>query len=107
MPTLRSASVSCLCTLTGIPLLHPLQLLHIVAELIQALLPEAAIVADPARRAGERRRVEPHRTELRRASARDEARRLEHLQVLGDGRLAEVERRHELVHRRITQGEPR
>ena len=72
---------------------------HVVIEPIEALRPEAAVVAEPFGGRGQRRRVEAHGAELGAAAARDETGAFQHLQMLGDGRLAEIERRHELVDR--------
>src|SRR5687768_61124 len=82
-----------------------LEVLRIGVEPVEALLPEFAVVAEPPCRLAQRRRAEPDRPVLRVPSARDESRLLEHLEVPGDGRLREIERRHELVDRGLPRRE--
>src|SRR5687768_3109367 len=87
--------------------LFGLQFLHVLLEIVEALLPELAIVAEPLRCTRERLRFEAARAKLRVAAARDEACALEHLEVLRDGGLAHVERLHEVRHRRFALSETR
>src|SRR5690348_10344044 len=84
-----------------------LQLAQIVVEAVEALLPEAAIMLDPARHVLERSGLEPAWPPLRLAAARDEAGALQHLEVLGDGGHAHLERLGQLGDRGLAQGEPR
>src|SRR5262245_35048056 len=99
MITSRSASASPARASAAMSSLLALEFLHIDIEPLEAFRPEALIVAQPLRRPFQRRRVEAHRPELRRPAARHEPGALEHLEMLGDGGLAEIRRFHELVHR--------
>src|SRR5882672_9090205 len=92
-----SRSALALFAFAGMTSLLALEFFHIGVEPVEALREKAAIVAQPAIGLGERRRVEAHRAELRLAPARDQPCPLEHLEMLGDGGLAESRRRHELV----------
>src|SRR5918992_1490745 len=60
-------------------------------ESVVIRVPDAAIALGPLGHFLERRRLEPHRTPLRLATARDEAGPLQDSQVLGDGRPAHRE----------------
>ena len=84
-----------------------LQFLGIVAELGEALFPEAAVIAEPLGGTGERRRVEAHRAELGGLPTGDEPCPFKHFQMFRDGLLPEREGRHELIHRGFAMGEPR
>src|SRR5262249_23599714 len=63
-----------------------LQVVKVVVETVETLLPEAAVSGDPEGRVLERARAEPARPPLRPAPPDDQPRPLEDLQVLGDGR---------------------
>src|SRR5471030_393303 len=69
-----------------------LHVLEVKVQTVEPLFPDHAVVLDPVRDLLERLRREPAGTPLRLAAAGDEARALQHLEVLGDGRLAHVER---------------
>src|SRR6478735_4754169 len=75
---------------------------QVIAESIEALAPEFAVVVDPLRRRFERHRAELARAPLRVAPARDEAGVLEHLEVLGDSGRADVERLGQLADAGLT-----
>src|SRR5712664_3222632 len=105
MTTSRSAIASPAPALAAMTSLLTPEFLPIRVEPVEALRPKAAVVAEPLGGSGERRCVEAHRAELRVAATRDETCMLEHLQVLGDGGLAEIGRRHQLVHRGLAGGE--
>src|SRR5215216_7465375 len=92
-----SRSALALFAFAGMTSLLALEFLYIGVEPVEALREKAAIVAQPSISLGERRRVEAHRAELRLAPARDEPCPLQHLEMLGDGGLAESSRRHELI----------
>jgi ABC-type oligopeptide transport system ATPase subunit len=78
-----------------------------VVELAEARLPVAPVILEPRVGLGERLGFELARPALRVAAARDQARALEHLEVLGDRGLAHRKRLGELVHARFTGREPR
>src|SRR5258707_14107858 len=106
MTTSRSAMASPLLAFAGTTSLLALEFLHVCVEPIEALRPEATVVAEPLGGSGERRCLEACRAKLRVAAARHQAGAFEHLQMLGDGGLAEVGRRHELVHCGLAGGRP-
>src|SRR5260370_6096009 len=83
-----------------------LQRAQVGVQAIEALLPEAAIMLDPAGDVLEWTGLEPARPPLRFASARDEAGALQHLEVLGDGGHAHLEGLGQLRDRSLTRGEP-
>src|SRR5687767_13362446 len=74
-------------------------------ELLEALLPVRAVLADPLGDVAERLRAQAARPPLRLPSLLDQPGSLEHPQVLGDRRLAQVERRGELGDRCLAAGE--
>src|SRR2546421_312320 len=87
-----------------------LLVLDLVQKLVQApeaLLPERAVALDPLVRHPERSRVQTGRPPLGLATALDELRALEHLQMLRDRRQAHVERLRELGHGGLASGEDR
>ncbi len=91
---------------TVIPLLLRLLLLHLFQVPIQPgkfLLPEVAKRLHPVGDILERNRDERARTPLRIPAANNEARALKHIKVLGDRRLAQVKRLHELRHVRVSR----
>src|SRR3546814_8614249 len=72
-----------------------LQLVEIVLQPVEALLPELPIALQPARGILQRRGIQPAGPPLRLAPATDEAGPLQHLQVLGNRRQAhEIGRAH-------------
>ncbi len=88
-------------------LLLRLQCAQIVVQSIEARDPEAAIAFEPVVDGLEGGRLDPARPPLRLAAARDEARALQHLEMLGDGREAHVEGFRQLGHRGFARREPR
>src|SRR5215469_6731321 len=84
-----------------------LQLVEILTETLEAVLPVAAIALGPVGDFLERRRLQATGARLGRATAADEAGALEHFQMLGDGRLAHGERPRQLHHAGIAGGKPR
>jgi hypothetical protein len=76
---LRSAIDSTPLSSAGKLSLLSLQVFHVRVELMEALIPRAAIVAEPLGGARERRWVEAHRAELGVAAARDKPGTPEHL----------------------------
>src|SRR5262245_27940762 len=72
---------------------------QVLVEARVARLPEAPVLLGPVRHLLERRRLQPPGAPLRIAAARDQARALQHLEVLGYGGLAHVEGRAQLGHR--------
>src|SRR5262245_12312597 len=78
-----------------------LQRLQMGIEAVEALLPEPAELVEPVRDPFQPRGFQTAWPELGRAPARDDAGLLQHLEVLGDGGLAEIERLAQLRHRRL------
>src|SRR5689334_22240610 len=107
MTTVRSASGSFAFAVARISGFLPFQILHVGIEAVEALLPETAIVADPPGGPFERRCIEANGAGLGVAAAQDEAGAFKHLQVLGDGWLAQSEGGDELVDRGLAGREPR
>jgi hypothetical protein len=70
-------------------------------------LQRAAVPFDPRRHFDERLDLDAHRPTLGIAPASDQARTLEHLQVLGDRRLAHGERRRQFGDRGLAPGQTR
>src|SRR5262245_44789564 len=68
-----------------------LQLLQVGLQAIQPLVPEPAIAFQPVINGPQAVRCDTARAPLRRAAARDQPGPLQHLEVLGDGRQADVE----------------
>src|ERR1035438_4817099 len=83
-----------------------LQRLQIIVEAIEPLLPEPAVFAEPVVNRLEPRRLKPAGPPLRIARARDQPGMLEHLEMLGDGGPAHLERLGEVAHRGLAQREP-
>src|ERR687887_2878852 len=69
----------------------PLDMAQVGVQAVEALLPELAVPLDPVVDVLERSRVEATGSPLRLATACDEARPLEHLEVLRDPRQGHVE----------------
>src|SRR3954454_8279149 len=88
-------------------LLCCLQLAQVGVEAIEAAFPQRAVPLGPGGDFLEQRGLDPARTPLRVASARDEAGALEHAQVLRHGRQAHVEGVREIRHRLLARREPR
>ena len=84
-----------------------LEFAQVVVQTIEALLPEPAIAIEPVVDVLEGGGLDPAGPPLRRAAARDQAGPLQHLEMLGDGREAHLERRGELRDRGFAQREPR
>src|SRR3989442_3347469 len=74
--------------------------------MLEAALPEFAIALEPPGRFRERFGLEPARPPLGVAALRDQARTLQHLEVLRDCGLADHERLGQLRHRCPARGEP-
>src|SRR6476646_2760108 len=74
-----------------------LNTLEMSLQTIEPRLPEVAERFDPACDVLQSLGLEPARPELCRACARDEAGIGQHLEMLGDGRLAQLERRTQLL----------
>src|SRR3954454_23246154 len=79
-----------------------LQFFQVLVELLEALTPRFTRVLRPPRDLVERRRTELTRPALCIPTARDQPRALEHLQMPRDRWKADLERRGELEHRRLT-----
>src|SRR5262249_16731314 len=83
------------------------QLVQVVVETRETRVPESAIVIRPFGHLLDRRGLEVTGSPLRVAPARDEARTLEHLEMLRDGRPAHRERFGELADGAIPARETR
>src|SRR5882672_12310686 len=105
--TLSFAAISLLLALDFHRVLLALQFLEVAFQLVESLLPVAAVVLDPVGDALERIGLEPARPPLRLAPALDQARVLEHLEVLGDGGKAHVKRLGQFHDRGFPRGEAR
>src|SRR5882724_2473443 len=79
--TLSFAAIFLLLALNFLHLVLALQFLEVAVQLVEALLPVAPVVLDPVGDVLEGIRLQPAGPPLRLASARDQARALEHLQV--------------------------
>src|SRR4051794_4649505 len=86
-------------------LLVLLYLAEVAVQSIEALFPVPAILVDPVGDLPERTRLQSARTPLGLPSLLDEARSFQHSEVLGDGGLAHVEGRPEVLHGRLAGGE--
>src|SRR5262249_10910453 len=84
-----------------------LQLFEQRIEPLEIRLPDRAVLVDPRAGLGERLRLDPARAALSVLTARDQPRALQHLQVFGDRRLADAERRRQLRHRSLSPRQPR
>ena len=85
-----------------LPVALRLKLAEVVVEAVEALLPELAVILEPLVDAAQRLRLDLARPPLRLPAAGDEARVLQHLQVLRDGGEADRERGREFGHGRLT-----
>src|SRR5688572_15646870 len=93
--------------LAAISLLLGFQDLEVIVESFEALFPELAVALHPLGDLAERHRLQPARTRLRLAPARDQPGALQYLEVLGDRRQAHVEGRGQLVHGGLARGQAR
>src|SRR5579863_892238 len=84
-----------------------LQLLQVFVQPVQALLPMAAVLLHPVGHVLERRRLEAAGAPLGVAAAADEPGFLQHLQMLGDGGLADLEGGREFGDGGLAGGEAR
>src|SRR4051794_39122491 len=84
-----------------------LLLCQVLVECIEAAIPEMPVAIDPVRCRSECDGVQSRGTPLGIAPAGDQARLLQHLQVLRDRGQRHVERRGDVVHRRLASREPR
>src|SRR5213594_1507944 len=89
--TLSFVAIFLLLTLNFPHLVLALQFLEVAAQPVEALLPVAPVVLDPVGDVLEGIRLEPAGPPLRLASALDQARALEDLEVLGHRGQADVE----------------
>src|SRR5215469_5059301 len=102
----RSA-VALFRTLASMSLLLSLRLAEVTVEAAEAALPVAAVAFGPLGDLAQRRRLQAAGARLSAPAAAHESRALEHLQVLGDRRLAHGERARQLHHTRFAASEPR
>src|SRR5215469_1321438 len=84
-----------------------LQFFQVLVQAVQALLPVAAVLLHPVGHVFQGRCLQAAGAPLGVTAAADEPGLLQHLQVLGDGGLADLEGRGELGHRGLPRGEPR
>src|SRR5487761_2594010 len=83
-----------------------LQHLQVIVEAIEPLFPEPAIFGEPVVDRLECRRLELAGTPLRLTRTRDQPGVFQHLEMLGDGGPAQLERLGEFAHRGLAQCEP-
>src|SRR5687768_533021 len=93
--------VTCLFVAGILPPFLSVELCEIEVESLVALIPELAEIAGPLGNFLERRRLEPAGAPLRITTTGDEARPLEHPQVLRNCRTAHGERLGEFLHRSL------
>src|SRR5258706_11344002 len=98
------AAISFLLALNFLNLVFALQLLEVAVEPVEAPLPVAPVDLDPVGDVLQRVGLQPAGTPLRLAAALDQTRALEHLQVLGHRRKADVERLGQLGHPALARG---
>src|SRR5262245_17209983 len=91
----------------GMSLLLRFQVLQVHLELVEASLPDVAIALRPLGDLLERARLDPAGPPLGLAALGDEARALQHAQVLGDAGQAHVERLRQLRDRALALGQAR
>ena len=84
-----------------------LQLLQVGLQAIQPLVPKPAIAFQPVVDGPQAVGRDAARAPLRLPPARDQPGPLQHLEVLGDGRQADVEGFRQLRHRRLAERQPR
>src|SRR5215470_9699151 len=92
-------------TFASMALLLSLQLTEIAVEPAEAALPVTAVMLGPPCYLAQRLSLQTARTRRSAPAANDEPGALQHLQVLGDRRLAHCEGRRELHHARLTARE--
>src|SRR5919106_4882994 len=97
--------ISCARTASAISR-SPLDLAQVLAETIEALPPIPPVAGQPVGGLLERLALQPRRPQLRAALARDQARPLEHLQMLGDRLHGDRKRLCELVDGGVALREP-
>src|SRR5262249_44914614 len=107
MTTSRSSGWVAAFVLASMSLPLLFQLVQIVIQAIEALLPETAIVFQPVAGILERARPKPAGPPLRLATAGDQTGALEHLEMLRNGRKAHRERVGQLRDRCLARGEAR
>src|SRR5688572_25542840 len=78
--------------LGGFISLSLLNVSQIVTQAIEPRIPEPAVILEPVCNLAQWVRLEPARTPLRRAAARDQSGALQHLEMLRNPRKAHVER---------------
>src|SRR6516164_9796705 len=93
-------------TLASMSLLLSLQLAEVAIEAAEAAFPVTAVTLRPLRHIAQRCRLQAAGTRGPAPSTSDQACALEHLQMLGDRRLAHREGPRELHHARLARGEP-
>src|SRR5258705_1527305 len=86
------AAISFLLALNFLRLVLALQFLEVAVQPFEAFLPVASVDLDPVGDTLERVGLQPARAPLRLASALDQARALEYLEVLGNGGQAPLQR---------------
>src|SRR5579862_5824453 len=91
---------------TMIPLLF-LQLMQIIVQPIETLLPETTVLPHPIGNLLEPLRLKPAGPPLSLAAARNQAGAFEHLEMFGDSRQTHFERLRQLRYRRFAAGKPR
>src|SRR6516162_1746975 len=96
-----SRSAALFRTLASMWLLLSLQLAEVAVETAEAPLPVATVALGPLRHLAQRRRLQAAGPRLSAAPAAHESGALEHLQVLGDRRLAHGEGARQLHHTRL------
>src|SRR4051794_40746199 len=95
----RSVIAYCCCSLMVGAFL--LDLPEAKRDAVEPALPDVAVLLQPLGHVAQRRSLQPGGPQLRRATARDQAGALQHLQVLRDGLDAVRERLRELVDRHL------
>src|SRR6478735_43723 len=106
--TLLVAATLLLLLFRGLPLRRfRLQRAEIILQPIEPLLPEPAIFLEPVVDALQRIQLDPARPPLRLAAAGDQARVLQHLEMPGDRRSADVEWLRQFRDRGLAKRQPR
>src|ERR687888_2447837 len=90
--TVRSKSFGAALVVVGMLLLLAFEFVQVRVQPLEPLLPEPAIVLEPAGGGGEGFRVEPAARQAALARAAHQASPLQHAQVLGDGGSGDRER---------------
>src|ERR1700732_3121850 len=105
MMSARSGGSGIALVLSGMSLSLRLQLVQVVSQAIEAVLPEHTVVLEPPGGVLERTHLEPAWAPLRLATARHQAGALEHLEMLRDSGKRHLEGPGELLDRRLARGE--